>query len=249
MLLGEYIGFIDSDDVIAPNFYECLYNLILETNSDIAECASVQITEDDLFSHNYKFDFSDTPYITTDRLGALHRIHSEDVYIVGKSLVVWNKLYKRSLWNLVQFPVGKRYEDDLTTYKVFNEITKLVSTQKVLYNYVQRNNSIMHQPFSLKRLDALYVFDEHVNFFKTFSDKYLFSKCLVRYLRILSTLLEELCQSDYENKDSVKKILKSKFEEVSFMLTDILPSLSSNQYDYIKETEKIHNEKFYSLLK
>ena len=136
---GEYIGFVDSDDVISLEFYECLYKLLKETDSDISECASVQISDEDLFNKNYKFDnINNLEYITTDSLGALNRINSEDIYITGKSIVVWNKLYKKELFDDIRFPAGKKYEDDLTTYKLFNEIHKLVSTEKVLYNYVQR---------------------------------------------------------------------------------------------------------------
>ena len=132
---GKYVGFIDSDDIISLKFYECLYKLLKETNSDVSECASVQISDEDLFNGKTKFDDIDNmDFITTDSLGALNRINNEDTYIIGKSVVVWNKLYKMELFKDIRFPVGKRYEDDLTTYKLFNKIHKLVSTEKVLYN-------------------------------------------------------------------------------------------------------------------
>lgn len=247
---GEYIGFIDSDDRVSFEFYEQLYKLIKETDSDIAECASVQISEEDLFNHKYKFDSAEElSYIVTDSIGALNRIHNEDRYIVGKSLVVWNKLYRRTLFENLQFPIGKRYEDDFTTYKIFNKINRFVSTEKVLYNYVQRKDSIMHQKFSLKRLDALEAFDNHVEFFKDFPDKYLFCKCLVRYLRILTTILEELYESDCDDKQNIKKILKNKFEEISFLLDSNKDKLDSKQSKYICESETLYNEKFYDILK
>lgn len=244
---GEYIGFVDSDDRVSVEFYECLYKLIKETDSDIAECASIQISEEDLFNHQYRFDsIENLSYITTDSIGALHRIHNEDRYIIGKSLVVWNKLYKRELFENIQFPVGKRYEDDFTTYKIFNKIDRLVSTEKVLYNYVQRKNSIMHQEFSLKRLDALEVFDEHVEFFRDFPDKYLFCKCLIRYLRILTTLLQELYKSDYEDKENIKILLKNKFEEIYSILDNNINNLNDKQYKFVYESKESYKEKFYS---
>lgn len=247
---GDYIGFIDSDDRVSFEFFEYLYKLIKETDSDIAECASIQISEEDLFNHEYKFDSTENlSYITTDSIGALHRIHNEDKYIIGKSLVVWNKLYKSKLFENIQFPEGKRYEDDFTTYKIFNKIEKLVSTEKILYNYVQRKDSIMHQNFSLKRLDALDAFNEHVEFFKNFPDKYLFCKCLVRYLRILSTLLEELYKSDYDDKENVKIILKNKFKEICSMLDNNINNLDDKQFKFIYESKIKYKEKFYNLNK
>ena len=106
---GEYIGFVDSDDVISLEFYECLYKLLKETDSDISESASVQISDEDLFNKNYKFDnINNLEYITTDSLGALNRINSEDIYITGKSIVVWNKLYKKELFDDIRFPAGEK---------------------------------------------------------------------------------------------------------------------------------------------
>ena len=247
---GEYIGFVDSDDVISLEFYECLYKLLKETDSDISECASVQISDEDLFNKNYKFDnINNLEYITTDSLGALNRINSEDIYITGKSIVVWNKLYKKELFDDIRFPAGKKYEDDLTTYKLFNEIHKLVSTEKVLYNYVQRKNSLMHKEFSMSRLEALEVFDNYEQFFKKYNNKYLYAKCLVRYLRILYTILEELYNSQYEDKEKVKNILEKKFNEVYSKLANSLDGLKSNELEYVEENKKLYYNKFFNLLK
>ena len=247
---GEYIGFVDSDDVISLEFYECLYKLLKETDSDISECASVQISDEDLFNKNYKFDnINNLEYITTDSLGALNRINSEDIYITGKSIVVWNKLYKKELFDDIRFPAGKKYEDDLTTYKLFNEIHKLVSTEKVLYNYVQRKNSLMHKEFSMSRLEALEVFDNYEQFFKEYNNRYLYAKCLVRYLRILCTILEELYNSQYEDKEKVKNILEKKFNEVYSKLANSLDGLKSNELEYVEENKKLYYNKFFNLLK
>ena len=246
---GDYIGFIDPDDVISLEFYECLYKLMVKTNSDIAECAYVKISEEELFNKKYKFDSMDNfSYITVDSEGALHRIHNEEKDIILKSVVVWNKLYKRDIWKDIRFPVGKRYEDDLTTYKLFSKINRLVSTERKLHNYVQRKNSLIHEEFSLKRLEALDVFDNHVNFCKGYADKYLLSKCLVRYLRMLSKILEELYQSNYQDKDKVKRILQNKFEEVYSAIEDNIDNLNIKQLNYILQEKKIYCEKFYKMI-
>ena len=247
---GTYIGFVDSDDVISKRFYECLHKLIIETESDISECASVQISDEDLFNKHFFFDEIDNlDFITTDSLGALNRINSEEKYITGKSIVVWNKLYKRHLFNNIRFPIGKKYEDDLTTYKIFNKINKLVSTEKVLYNYVQRKNSLMHKAFSMERLEAIEVFDNYERFFNEYNNQYLYDKCLVRYLRILTTILEELCKSDYKNKPKVKKMLEQKFKEVYDKLEKNLKGLNSKELDYIENNKKIYYKNFYNMIK
>ena len=246
---GKYIGFVDSDDVISLEFYTGLYKLLKETDSDISECASVQISEDDLFNKNYKFDNIDNiDFITTNSLGALNRINSEEIYITGKSIVVWNKLYKRQLFNDIRFPIGKKYEDDLTTYKIFNKINKLASTEKVLYNYVQRKNSLMHKEFSMDRLEALEVFDNYEHFFKEYNNRYLYVKCLVRYLRILYTILEELYNSQYKEKEKVKNIIEKKFKEIYNKLENNLCDLKPNELDYVEKNKKLYSKKINDIL-
>ena len=247
---GDYISFIDSDDIISIKFYEVLYKLLVETNSDIAECVFKEISEQDVFNNKYDLDnTNDLSYSIVDLLGAFHRIHNEKISVIRKASIVCNKLYKKNLFDDIRFPEGKRYEDDFTIYKIINKINQLVSTEKVLYYYVQRENSIMHQPFSLKRLDALEAYDNHVEFFKTYPDKYLFSKCLLRYLRLLVKILEELYKSSYEDKESVKTILQNKFKEISFLLEDTVNQIDSKKTEYVLENKIIYTNKFYEILK
>ena len=177
---GEYISFIDSDDIIALNFYEYLIKLIIEDDADIAECNYVKVAEDEVLKQKIDFNkFKNDSYIVLDKMGAFYQLNNTDVNIVVKTVVVWNKLYKRRLFEDIRFPIGKRYEDDFTTYKVMNKIHKLVSTERILYGYVQRKSSIMNQSFNEKRLDAIEAFDNYMQFFKKIADVNLYDKFLL----------------------------------------------------------------------
>ena len=244
---GEYIGFIDSDDIISNEFFEYLYTLIIDTKSDIAECGFSKIQEKDAIEGKYEFDDNEK-YIITDSLGALHRLHNEDVHTTVKSVVVWNKLYKKSLFNDIRFPKGKRYEDDFTTYKIFMKINKMISTERILYNYVQREKSIMHQKFSIKRLDALEVFDNYTEAFKNHENQYLFDKCVIRQLRVITTILRELYDSDYEDKTEIENILKKRFEENVKILEEHLENLDEEEKKFIVNSIKKYSKEFYETL-
>ncbi len=243
---GKYISFIDSDDVISSNFFSYLYKLIVETKSDIAECAFVKISENDVFEKKYKFDIKEN-YIITDSEGALNRLHNENVDITVKTVVVWNKLYKKSLFDDIRYPEGKLHEDDFTTYKILGKINQMVSTDAILHNYVQREKSIMHQEFSTRRLDALEAFENYIDVFKEHKDIYLFDKCLIRYLRVLTTILEELYNSNYEEKNKIKNVLIGKYEEIVFMLQKNLKELDENQKKFVEDAINLYNEKFYKI--
>lgn len=67
----------------------------------------------------------------------------------------WGKLFHRRLFKDIRFPLGKLHEDVFTTYKVAIEAGEIVCLNAFIYHYRKRENSIMHLPYTLRRLDAL----------------------------------------------------------------------------------------------
>ena len=57
----------------------------------------------------------------------------------------WNKLYETSLWKDIRFPVGRKYEDVATIYKIYNKLEKIGFLNRSLYYYYQRGDSIVHK--------------------------------------------------------------------------------------------------------
>ncbi|MBR1731511.1 MAG: hypothetical protein IJ725_03655, partial [Ruminococcus sp.] len=68
---------------------------------------------------------------------------------------VWNKIYNYDLIKAIPFEKGKYHEDVFWSYQVIGKAKKVSVITDSLYNYVQRNNSIMGDGYSPKRLDAL----------------------------------------------------------------------------------------------
>ena len=128
---GEYIGFVDSDDWIEPDMYEVLLKNIEAAGADISVCGTW---------YEYGFlseaarDRVDSVFIGTEAISALLRNHLKNL--------VWNKLYRRTLWNNIAFPEGHIYEDVATVYKLVLMSEKVVSTSGCLYHYRQVQNSI-----------------------------------------------------------------------------------------------------------
>ena len=52
-------------------------------------------------------------------------------------------LYKKELFNNVQYPVGQLMEDISTTYKLFSKANKIVYSDKKIYHYIQRGKNIL----------------------------------------------------------------------------------------------------------
>lgn len=144
---GEYISFIDSDDYVSDDFFECLLDVMNKENSDIAECSVVKFYEDNRFDE-FSDDLSVKTYDTQDAMSALiaeNQFHQH----------VWNKLYKTELVKDIPYAVGKLNEDEFWTYRVFGRANKVARLNKTMYYYFQRSSSIMGVGYNIRRLDAL----------------------------------------------------------------------------------------------
>ena len=144
---GEYISFIDSDDYVSDDFFECLLDVMNKENSDIAECSVVKLYEDNRFDE-FSDDLSVKTYDTHDAMSAL--IAENPFY-----QHVWNKLYKTELVKDIPYAVGKLNEDEFWTYQVFGRANKVARLNKTMYYYFQRSSSIMGVGYNIRRLDAL----------------------------------------------------------------------------------------------
>lgn len=142
---GELIGFVDSDDYIAPDMYSRLYELIAD-GADIAECDYQEIYDDSALFSKTKGDV--TEYTPSQAMN----LHINEMAF---RQLIWNKLYKQEVIGNTRFPVGTTIDDEFFTYIPLGRARKLARTSSCLYAYRQQPNSIMHQPFSLKRLQGI----------------------------------------------------------------------------------------------
>lgn len=144
---GEYVAFIDSDDYIAPDFIQKLFDALITGGADIAECATEFVDEAGtvLRSRNAA-DVS-----CMGREEALRRLVLED----GVYQTVWNKLYCRDVIAGILFETGKYNEDEFWTYRIFDRMEKLAVVREPLYYYLQRRGSIIGVGYNIRRLDGL----------------------------------------------------------------------------------------------
>ena len=142
---GKYITFIDSDDSVEPNYIQQLYSTIVEAGADIAVCGYTVILPKKEIAH------SSSKKMILNQSESLEKIlYHQDFDVASVA-----KLYKKSLFRTVKFPVGENYEDSSTTYRLIM-LSKTVScNMNSQYNYIVRNNSIMTHDF--KAEDALLV--------------------------------------------------------------------------------------------
>lgn len=144
---GKLMGFVDSDDWIAPDMYQHLYDLLEADGSDIAACGAEMVWEDGTPSRI----LTKSGCCVLDQEDAMRAIIEES----WLKQPVWYKLYKTALIRDIPFPVGKYHEDVFWSYQAVARAQKVSVSDKVGYYYAQRSGSIMGEGYSLRRLDAV----------------------------------------------------------------------------------------------
>jgi len=196
---GEYISFIDSDDFVSKDFIEKLYNLCKKNGAEIAECNFLKFV-DKIEKSNINPKIESYSSIEMQK-----RIYSNE-YI--RTIVVWNKLYKKCIYETLRFPIGKINEDEFTTYKAFgNTSEKIVITNEVLYYYRYNENSIMGRKFNEKRLDVLEAYEERKEYFREKDLVELYEKTVEEYQEKLKQCYILTKENIVHNKEILKNII------------------------------------------
>lgn len=156
---GEYILYVDSDDVIANNHVERLLTIAREMEADIVQCEYVKFRKN-IISPKNKTELIKS-YLPTKAL-------EEFCYQRTFNASPCGKLIQRSLLENIKFPVGMGYEDLAIIYQLLGRGKKIVYTNEVLYFYRQHASSTMHAAFSKKKIDRIriaYKLKEYMNSF------------------------------------------------------------------------------------
>ncbi len=145
---GEYIAFMDSDDILHPAYLSRLYALAVGSDADIS---MVKFAEGSLPDCS-RLSLSGKKPVVLSPLEALERTLYQDGLDTGP----YCKLYRRSLFERHLFVPGLLYEDlDLIT-KLLPLANRVVVSDDLLYYYRHRAGSNIGS-FSLRRLDVLDV--------------------------------------------------------------------------------------------
>ncbi len=186
---GEYLTFIDSDDYIVDNYVEFLYNLIIKENADIS------MGKHYIVYPNKTINAFTGEYFVMNSHDCLEKmLYGEDVDVSA-----WAKLYKRKLFDKIEFPVGRLFEDSATTYKLIDKANKVAFSSQPIYYYVIRKNSITNNKFNEKKMDLIISTKEMGNYvMNKYSD--LKNACNRRVMYSYLSTLTQLVKTNEKNK-------------------------------------------------
>ena len=125
---GQWITFVDSDDVIERDYVTVLLGLAKKYKVKISQCFSEKIQ-----------------YIGAEETDTEERVLGSVQFLLSEKYqtMAWGKIYKREVFETARYPYGKIHEDVALTYRLVYEAEYVAYTTKKLYfNHPPRPDSI-----------------------------------------------------------------------------------------------------------
>lgn len=183
---GEYIAYIDGDDILEPTYIEYLYQLMERYDADISMCNYIPFWEGKEIPKRKVGDNKEKIKVMTKEQ-ALETLLYQKYFISA----VWAKLFKKELFSFVEFPYGKLAEDMGSIYKLIHYSNKVVYSSQIQYYYLQRYGSTTHALSSQQGKDYIEQSEDMVKFIEK---KYphlihaAYSRCFSSSIQVLSTI-------------------------------------------------------------
>jgi len=119
---GKYLMFVDSDDYVASNFVDKMYNKIIQTQADIVICDFYRVHRDDTIT-----------YLNKGKEGVYTKDHMNEALLMDFHSC--NKIFTRDVIGSLKYPKGMFYEDVVFISEVILNASKVVKINDPLYYY------------------------------------------------------------------------------------------------------------------
>lgn len=170
--LGDYVGFVDSDDYVDTAMYEALYQAAVKHDADLV-LSGVSFVGGNTFRKDD--DFEEKHYFNEETVFENARIKQLLLGVVGAlpkeaddsryGVSVWKNLFKRSLLmeNNIRFLSERKVmsEDALFMVDYVKCIKKAVGIPGAFYRY-RRNDASFSKAYKSDRLEKVLVFLEEL---------------------------------------------------------------------------------------
>lgn len=150
---GDYIGFVDSDDSIAPVMYQTMMELAAQLNVEMVACGYkiLRGTEKESVF---------IPLKNNTILGREEIVKKVLPELIGKGRFgyasLWNKLYRKDFLtnNHLEMEENRRHgEDWWFNIQVFDKLESFTVCDQPLYNYIQQNTDSLMRKYDSDRFN------------------------------------------------------------------------------------------------
>jgi len=154
---GEYICFLDSDDWLREDACEVLYRGLKQYDADCAVGRCIKVIDRDGQLAPGKEEC--VPVRCESSREAMRQVLLE-------GSAVWNRLFRRRVFDRVRFPVGRINDDEVVALHAYAECNKIVFLDQAVYYYRIRRDSITTSKFSVRNVDCYYNSRDNLDFVK-----------------------------------------------------------------------------------
>ena len=155
---GKYITFIDSDDWVSKFYVTNLYNAIKQNHADLSICGFINVNEQQTVDANENANLENYELLSREMC------YKRLLYQNGVETSAWGKLYKKEIFEDLEYPVGRLYEDIPVTTMAIQRSDKIALIRNSDYFYFQRADSIQYIKFSHRKMDAITHMNELQDF-------------------------------------------------------------------------------------
>lgn len=207
---GDYIAFVDGDDYVASDMIETMVNAALSHEADISVVGKYYLYENTVEGNDINEEY------VYDLKEAFRTILHNDKFF----LHMWDKLYKRELFDGLRFDAGKRVEDRQMAVKIISKTNKLVYNSGSKYYFRVSHDSGSKVSDNLKlSLDADYeICNDILLKFPDLSDIVEYFLMVENMSVIQSAFLYDVFSKD-NNKDQIQFVRKHRKSVSSMDIT------------------------------
>ena len=166
---GDYLSFVDSDDVIHNQMIDVLMHPLIENKElKMSACQSLNFNDGEEFDSNQE-------------IKPIEIIDYKLFFAKSRWMTAWGKVYKSELFKEIRYPIGRIHEDEFVTYKLCYEAKKIAYSESRLLFYRQREGSIMKAMPVKGMTDRYDALKGQVDFFFERNEIWLYSMFLINF--------------------------------------------------------------------
>ncbi len=200
---GDFIGFVDGDDILFSDFYKTLVSQAQENNADVSACAFC------FFRDDYSEATQSSCYIHKQKNYSSSELLKEYFATCkGEWVSLCNKIIRSSLFSGLRFPKGRVFEDWTLAPLLYSRAAKISFIPEKYYGYVVHAGSIMRTETIKRYHDCVCADYDHFVYFNNLG------------ISDFNYNIRQFAKSDfrkcikvYKNTHQSKELLKTAYEK------------------------------------
>lgn len=157
---GDYIMFVDEDDMIHPQMVSIMLKTITANDADIAVCKFEAVPDVDIEEYAH---LSENPEVECfEQPEIMNQLYHRNLLTV----VAWDKMYKKEVFDKSRYIKGRIHDDESAIHYILHACKRVAYIDEKLYYYVQREGSITSTRKIAYYYDGWRAYEERYDFLK-----------------------------------------------------------------------------------